>query len=168
MSPNPKRISKKKLFAKTVEVVKPLLGMEDWRVTVTYESKDDKTGTVASCQSWTEYKQAKIKLNTKRLKEFNHYEIITIAVHELFHCITWDLAEWAEKLSAKDAVKLNKTKQLDESLVTNLEKIFSKMAGNIVQDHIKTLGYGDLDLTFKDLVIKDIKCKAKPTKKRVI
>ena len=148
-----KRITKKVLFSKTVEILQPILQLDDWRIVVTYSRTMKKTD-VASCQSWPEYKQAKIRLNLKRLKEFNDYEIISAAIHEMLHCITWPLAEWAEQLCKKDDQKLELTRKLDEGLVTNLEKVLGQLCKELVQTELKSQGYCDLDLTFENFDVK--------------
>lgn len=148
-----KRITKKVLFSKTVEILQSVLQLNDWRIIVSY-SRSMKKAELASCQSWPEYKQAKIRLNLTRLKEFNDYEIITTAIHELVHCLTWPLAEWAEQLSKKDVQKLELTRKLDEGLVTNLEKILGSLCKDLLQTELKSQGYCALDLTFEKFDVK--------------
>jgi hypothetical protein len=141
-----KRITKKVLFAKTIEILQPWLKLEDWRIVVKY-SRSMKSS--ADCETWPEYKQAIIRLNLNTLKSYNDYEIISTAIHELCHCLTWNLATWAEQLCKKDAQKLEHTRMLDESLVTNLEKILATLACDIVQERLAEEGYGNLDLVFE-------------------
>lgn len=146
-----KRITRKVLFAKTIEFLQPWLNLEDWRIIVKYSRKMKFT---ADCESWPEYKQAVIRLNLNNIRRFNDYEIISIAVHEMSHCLTWELTTWAEQLSKKDPQKLEHTRQLDESLVTNLEKILSRLCGEMLQDYLAEEGYANLDLVFENFHIR--------------
>lgn len=142
-----KRISKKVLFAKTVAFLQPQLNLQDWKILVRYSYRMKAT---ADCQAWPEYKQAVIRLNLKNVNRFNHYEIIMIAIHEMMHCLVWPLADWAEKLCKKDPIKKEITRQLDEALVTNLEKILTDLTCTSLQSYLNEQGYADLDLIFNN------------------
>jgi hypothetical protein len=146
-----KRITKKLLFAKTVEILQPLLHLDNWRIVVNYSNR---MKDVADCVAWPEYKQACIRINMKRLPEFNDYEIIATAIHEMVHCIIWPLTEWTERLCKKDPHKLEITRQHDESVVTTFEKILVDMTSAVLQQRLSEEGYMDLDLSFENLVLK--------------
>ena len=159
-----KRITKKMLFAKTIEILQPRLNLADWKIVVRY-SKTMKTA-VADCQSLPEYKQATIRLSMKRLPEFSHYEVISTAVHEMMHCIVWPLTEWAEDLCKKDAQKLQVTRRLDESVITSLEKIITDMAGPLVKNSLVDDGYEPIDLSYDTIrFVNERPAVAKPKKK---
>lgn len=145
----PKNITKKLLFAKTVEILQPKLNLSDWKIVVKY-SRTMKT-SVADCQSLPEYKQATIRLSLSRLPEFSHYEIISTAVHEMLHCIVWRLTEWTEDLCKKDVQKLQVTRRLDEGVITHLEKVVTDMAAPLVQAQLFAEGYGNIDLLYNSV-----------------
>jgi hypothetical protein len=145
-----KRITKKILFAKTVEILQPWLKLNDWKIIVRFSSR---MKMAADCEASPEYKEAMIRANLKVLKELSYYEIISMAVHEMCHCLVWPLAEWTEDLCHRDGDKLEMTRKIEEGLVTNLEKILTDMAVDIIQSALDEENYSTLDLTFKELQV---------------
>lgn len=144
-----KRISKKVLFSKCVEILQPILGLQDWTIVVRY-SKKIKTKVVASCEAYPEYKQAVIRLHIKQLDNFNDYDMIAIAVHEMTHCILWALVEWTEELCKSDRDKLKVTQRLEEATVTSLEKLLVPLTEKILQAKLSEEGYRNLDVVFEN------------------
>jgi len=143
-----KRITKKILFVKTVEILQPWLKLSDWKIIVRFSPR---MKMAADCEASPEYKEALIRANSQVLKELSSYEIISMAVHEMCHCLVWPLAEWTEDLCHRDADKLEMTRKIEEGLVTNLEKILTDMAVDIIQSALDEENYSPLDLTFKEL-----------------
>jgi hypothetical protein len=159
-----KNITKKLLFAKTIEILQPKLNLSDWRIIVRY-SRVMKTA-IADCQSLPEYKQATIRLSLLRLPEYSHYEIISTAVHEMLHCIVWRLTEWTEDLCKKDTQKLQVTRRLDEGVITHLEKVITDMVASEVQSELLAEGYGNINLLYNSVRhINGKPAKPKVTKK---
>jgi hypothetical protein len=137
----PKRISKKLLFAKTVEILQPKIGLSEWKIVVKFSNH---MKCAADCEAFPEYKQAIIRANLKTFKKLTHYEVIMTAVHEMTHCIIWPIAAWAEELCDEDAQKLEITRKLEEGLVTDFEKILSDLCANVLQEELTKQGYSDI------------------------
>lgn len=145
--PRKKRITKKVLFAKTVEIMQPLLGLQDWKLIVRYSTRMRDT---ADCEASPEYKEALIRINTSHLKSLNYNEIVATAIHEMMHCVVWPLAAWAENLT-KTEQQLSICEIHEETLVTNLEKIIVPLASDVIQAELKSQGYSNIDLEFIQL-----------------
>lgn len=107
----------------------------------------------ADCDASPEYKEALIRLNTKMLPDLTYYEVVSVAVHEMIHCIVWPLAEYTEDLCKKDAQRLEMTRKLEEGLVTNLERIIMNIATELVIGHLTDDGYASIDLTPVEMTI---------------
>ncbi len=147
-----KRITKKVLLTKTVEIMQPILQLSDWKLIVKFSSSPRMKDT-ATCEALPEYKVAVIKINNNELKNLSHNEIVTVVIHEMVHCILWDLGSWAELLSKKDEHKLEITRKYEESAVTSLEKILLGLVTDRLNKELRGLGYFDVDLTFTDFDI---------------
>lgn len=147
-----KRITKKVLLAKTVEIMQPILQLSDWKIVlkISYSSRMKNTAT---CEALPEYKVAVIKINGNELSQLTHNEIVTTVIHEMVHCILWDLGSWAALLSKKDLHKLEITRKYEESTVTTLEKIILNLVADKLNKEIRQIGYNDIDLTFTDFDI---------------
>lgn len=161
-----KRITKKLLFAKTVEILQPKLGLDDWKITVKY-SRQMKTA-VADCAASPEYKQATIRLSLLRAKDYPHYEIVQTAVHEMMHCILWPLTQWTYELCKKDKHKIEMTRRMDESIITHLEKTYTEVVFSSLQEELNSQGYHDIDMVFENIRVVNDKRPAtkKATKKK--
>lgn len=145
--PRKKRITKKVLFAKTVQIMQPLLGLQDWKLIVRYSTRMRDT---ADCEASPEYKEAIIRINLNDLKGLGYNDIVATAIHEMMHCIVWPLAAWAETLSRTDR-DMKICEDTEETLVTNLEKIIVPLASEVIQAELKTQGYLNIDLEFIQL-----------------
>jgi hypothetical protein len=143
-----KRITKKVLFVKTIEILQPLLNLSDWKIRIRFSSR--MRGT-ADCDASPEYKEALIRLNMKELKFLQYQEIVAMAIHEMMHCIVWPLTEWTEALCKRDEHKLNATLKLEETLVTNLEKILMNTVTDYLQQELADQGYSNVDMVFQEL-----------------
>lgn len=148
--PRKRRITKKVLFAKTVEILKPYLNLTEWKIIVKYSSR---MKFAADCDASPEYKEALIRVNTKSLTDLTHYEVMSMAAHEMIHCIVWPLAEYTEDLCKGDAQRLEMTRKLEEGLVTSLEKVMMNVAGELIQGHLTDEGYADVDLTPVEMTV---------------
>lgn len=142
-----KRITKKVLFAKTVEIMQPVLGLQDWKLIVRYSTRMKDT---ADCEASPEYKEAIIRINMNDLKGLGYNDIVATAIHEMLHCVVWPLAAWAENLT-KTEQQMDICEQQEESLVTNLEKIMVPLASELIQGELKACGYSNIDLEFVQL-----------------
>lgn len=164
-----KRITKRVLFAKTVQLLQPKLRLDDWKIVLRFVPKMRPNTIVAYCQPMPEYKQAGIRVSLTRLAELNHYEVVSTAIHEMLHCVTWSMTEWAESLCRKDTYKLEVTRKLDESIITHLERMLTDMTLPLLQSELSKEGYKDLDAefdTFKILPVSvPVAAKKKPKKK---
>lgn len=148
--PRKKRITKKVLFIKTIETVQPMLNLSDWKIIIKFTHR---MRNLADCDASPEYKEACIRVNTTYLKKMTYNEIISTAIHEMIHCIVWPLAEWAESLSIKDSNKLDVTRKLEESLVTNLEKVMMNLIPEHLQNQLNIDGYADVNMIFEELEV---------------
>lgn len=163
-----KRITKRVLFAKTVQLLQPKLHLNDWKIVLRFAQKMRPNSVVAYCQPLPEYKQAGIRVNLTRLAELNHYEVVATAIHEMLHCVTWSMTEWAELLCRKDKQKLEVTRKLDEAIVTHLERMLTDMALPLLRSELAAEGYRDLDTefdTFRIMPMPLAAAKKKPKKR---
>lgn len=147
-----KRITKKVLLSKSIEILQPILNLDDWKLSVII-SRSDKMKMTAHCQAWPEYKLAKLTFNGKYLNYLSHNEIVAVVVHEMIHCVLWEIGNWAEKLSNQNELKLEITRRYEENAVTALEKILIPLVEAHLNKKLKELGYNCVDLTFTDLTI---------------
>lgn len=148
-----KRITKKVLFQKTVEVMQPIMNLSDWKLVVTF-SHSKRMRDIANCTALPEYKLAKIRMNYNELARLSHNEIVSTAIHEMIHCILWDLGEWAHRLSKKDPEKTEITRRYEEGSVTSFEKIILPLVTDKLNDILRSQGYYNVDLTFTDFEVR--------------
>lgn len=139
-----KRITKKMLFVKTVEIAQPLMGLGDWKIAIRFPPK---IKAAADCQAYPEYKQAAIRANLAIFKRLSHYEIIQTAIHEMTHCLLWPIVSWTEELCGKNKQKLEITRKLEESTVTEFEKLLTKLCMGKLQFELQQLGYEEIVTT---------------------
>lgn len=144
-----KRITKKVLFEKTVEILQPIMNLGDWKLIVSF-SHATRMKDTAYCSASPEYKMAKIKVNYKHLGGLTHNEIVSVATHEMIHCVLWDLGEWAHNLSKKDPQKSEITRKYEEGSVTSFEKILVPLITERLNASLRSQGYYNVDLTFTD------------------
>lgn len=145
-----KRITKKMLFIKSVEIIKTWFKLQDWKITVKCVKTMKNT---AYCTADPEYKIASIYVNMTHLKGLTHNEVVSTALHELLHCIVWPLGEWAVRLSAKDKHKLEITRRYEEEVVTNLERIILPLIQEQMNQKLLQEGYTAVNLEFTDFSI---------------
>jgi len=147
-----KRITKKVLLTKSIEILQPILNLSDWKLSIII-SKSRKMKVTANCQAWPEYKLAKLTFNGTYLNQLSHNEIVAVAVHEMMHCVLWEIGNWAEKLSNQNELKLEITRRYEENAVTSLEKILVPLVETQLNKKLKDFGYNWVDLSFTDLTI---------------
>lgn len=157
-----KRITKKVLFTKTIEILQPKLNLQDWRIVVKY-SRNMKRA-IADCIADPEYRQATIRLSLLQSKNYTHYEIVSTAIHEMMHCIVWPLTQLTQDFSKKDTHKLELTRRTDESVITHLERVFTDMAIIYLQEELTRQGYQTFDTTFENIRL----MHEKPASKKVV
>jgi hypothetical protein len=145
-----KRITKKMLFTKAVEIIKTWFKFQDWKISVKFVQSMKHT---AYCTANPEYKIASIYVNTSHLTALTHNEVVATALHELLHCIVWPLGEWAGRLSNKDKHKLEITRRYEEEVVTNLERIILPLVQTQLNIKLLEEGYTAVNLDFTDFSI---------------
>lgn len=150
--PRKKRITKRALFTKSVEILQPIMQLTDWKLVITF-TNSQRMKNLADCEASPEYKIAKIRVKLDHLKDLSHSEIVCTAIHEMIHCLLWNLGSWAAILSKKDPHKYEITRQYEESTVTVLEKIFVPLIADELNSQLKTQGYYNIDLTFTDFAV---------------
>lgn len=159
-----KRITKKVLFAKTIELLQPKLNLQDWRIVVRYSHRM-KTA-IADCIAQPEYRQATIRLSLQQSKNYTHYEIVATAIHELMHCIVWPLTQLTHDFSRKDKHKVEQIRRADESVITHLERVFTDMAFPYLQEELTKQGYQNVEAVFENIRLShDKPVKKKPAKR---
>ena len=158
-----KRITKRMLFAKTIEILQPKLGLGDWKLVVRYSRR--MKNTLADCTASPEYKHAIIRLNLSKLNDYSQYEIIQTAIHEMMHCIVWPLTQWSYDLCKTDKNKIEVTRRMDETVITQLEKTYSDIVFISLQKELKELGYGGIENLIQNIVITTDK---KPATKKAV
>lgn len=150
--PRKKRITKKVLFQKTVEIMQPIMRLSDWKLIVVF-SHSMRMKDTANCAASPEYKLARIRVNVNDLKGLQHNEIVAVAIHEMVHCVLWELGEWAHSLSKKDEQRLEISRKYEEGAVTSFEKILLGMATETLNKQLAAQGYYGIDLTFTDFEV---------------
>jgi hypothetical protein len=140
-----KRITKKQLFIKTVEIAQPLIGLSEWKIAIRFPSK---MKGAADCQAYPEYKQAAIRANLMVCRRLSHYEIIETAIHEMVHCLLWPIVTWTEELCRKNPQKIEITRKLEESTVTEFEKLLTKLCIDAIQLELAAQGFEKVPETF--------------------
>lgn len=148
--PRKKHITKKILFSKTVEIVKPWLQLTDWKIQLRFSKK---MRDAAECLAYPEYRLANIRVNQNRFNELSQYEVVSTAIHEMLHCITWRFTEWTIDLCKKDKTKLEITRRLEEGFITELEKIITDLAWDFLQTELSSQNYLPLDPLTETLII---------------
>lgn len=145
-----KNITKRMLFVKCVEIIQPILKLHDWKIAVVF-SNSERMKETATCEAHTEYKFAKIVVNAAELSNMTRSEIISIAIHEMSHCVLWDFGEWAMSLTNNDKHKIQYTRKYEESAITKMEHILLPLAGPIVNQQLIELGYSPITLELPKL-----------------
>jgi hypothetical protein len=140
-----KRINRRQLFIKTIEIVQPLIGLADWKIAIRFPTT---MKSAADCQAYPEYKQAGIRGNLTIFKRLSHYEIVQTAIHEMVHCVLWPLVDWTEELCKKNPQKLAMTRKLEEATVTEFEKMLTKLCITELQSQLIELGYAPISTSF--------------------
>lgn len=155
----PKRITKKVLFAKTIEILQPKLNLQDWLIVVKY-SRTMKNA-LADCKAQPEYRQATIRLSLIHSKNYPYYGIVSAAIHEMMHCIVWPLTQLTEDFSRKDKQKMELIRRCDESVITHLERAFTDTALPFLQEELIKQGYQDIFPKFENVRLTHEKPKVK-------
>jgi hypothetical protein len=150
--PRKKRITKKVLFIKTIEMMQPILRLSDWKIIVKF-SYSKKMKTTAYCEALPEYKVAEITMNHNHLSGLTYNEIVCVAIHEMMHCILWELGTWTSKLSGQNKFKIDVSRRYEEAAVTSLEKILLPLVTDRLNNLLKFQGYQGIDLTFTDFIV---------------
>jgi len=145
-----KRITRKILFIKSVEIIKSWLHLSDWKISVKFVPSMKYT---AYCSARPEYKTASICVNLTNLRGLTHNEIVATAAHELLHCIVWPLGSWATMLAKSDQSKIELTRRYEEEVVTNLERILVSLMHTQFNTILLAEGYSPINLTFTDFSI---------------
>lgn len=145
-----KRITKKMLFIKTVEIVQPLIGLSEWKLAIRFPLK---MKGAADCTAYPEYKQAGLRANLTVFKRLSHYEVVQTAIHEMTHCLLWPIVSWTEELCGKNAQKIEVTRKLEEAAVTEFEKLLTKLCINQLQTELVRQGYEEITTTFPSVQV---------------
>jgi hypothetical protein len=156
-----KRINRRQLFIKTIEIVQPLIGLADWKIAIRFPTT---MKSAADCQAYPEYKQAGIRGNLTIFKRLSHYEIVQTAIHEMVHCVLWPLVDWTEELCKKNPQKLAMTRKLEEATVTEFEKMLTKLCIDAIQTELVAQGYEKVSETFANVQVVSVPPKKEKVK----
>jgi len=137
------RITKRKLYIIVSNIIVPQLNLGDWTIKISFTKK---MKNLADCEASPEYKSAKIRVNLEAIKTLSYHEVVATALHELLHCITWDLMTWAEQLSRGNEDKLEICRRMGEALTTELEQILFPLISPIVHNELREMGYVNIDM----------------------
>jgi len=148
-----RNITKRVLFTKTVQFMQHHLRLQDWRINVQFV---ENLKITADCEAHPEYKLAIIRADSKQLSMLSHYSVVSLAIHEMVHCIVWPLGDWASDLCVYDSVKMEMTRKLEESLVSTFERILTDLCVNSLQKQLTNEGYKNLNMKFDDIEINNI------------
>ena len=90
------RATTKKAIRRIITEWKERLGMTHWTIFVNFS----RSGSMAECYSEPEYFKGYLSFFMKRvMKEVQtNYDLEELVVHELCHCIAWELVAMAERL----------------------------------------------------------------------
>ncbi len=100
------------------------LGLADWEIWVSLTNPGD--GDDAECEAEPRYKRATIRFN---LDAIDPHELDTFIVHELLHIPVWPLGEAAIALAGGDPAKIKWVEDMEEQLITHLERVIIAMEG---------------------------------------
>jgi hypothetical protein len=136
-------ITKRRLYLLVTNILIPQLNLVDWTIKVKFTKK---MKNLADCEASPEYKSAKIRVNLESIKSLSYHEVVGTALHELLHCISWDIMSWAEQLSRGNEDKLEICRRMGEALTTDMEQILFPLVSPIVHNELRELGYVNLDV----------------------
>ena len=142
--PRYNHITKRKLCQISVAVLIPLLNLSEWNIKLRFTRR---LANIAECYAQPEYKKAEIVVHLIKLGKLSSKEVITMSLHELLHCITWEVTTWNARLSGTNEHRSEHSRQLDEHLQTDLERILYPLIESAVLSRLQMLGYKKLDLT---------------------
>jgi hypothetical protein len=124
------RKSKKQIILLLVDLLKPILRLDDWTIKVQFVKIASHR---ADCEANPEYKEAVIRFDVSRISTD---DLIPFVVHEMLHCVIWRLAHVAESFTDDDA-KLEWSRIEEEYLTTQLEQIIVPMVSDRLKAAIK-------------------------------
>jgi hypothetical protein len=109
----------KQEIARRLKKLAKQLDLNDWNFELIVE--DGGKLEAAGCEARPEYRDAKININLKRVKDEEMHEYL---VHELLHCHVWEIVNLAEKLATtkteEEAIRV-----AEERLTTQMERIIA-------------------------------------------
>jgi len=140
------RITKRRLYILVSNIIVPILNLSDWTIKIRFTKK---MKNLADCDASPEYKEAKIRVNLDAIKLRSYHEVVATALHELLHCLSWNLMTWAEQLSRGNPDKLEVCRRMGEDLTTEMEKVLFPLISPIIHNELREMGYVNIDVAPK-------------------
>lgn len=119
-------MTKKQLARRCLRVGIERMKLTDWDIRLSF---DEKLPHAADCAADPEYRQARIRLNPRRM---HMADIPATIFHELDHCHVEDLAQLAVSLAKGDPVALEAIRKAEEGLVTVHDQILTPLLAPFV------------------------------------
>ena len=89
------------------------LGMGHWNVRHNFKEHKD----IANADASPKYQEATIKFNTKEMRRLAKWEFEETIIHELVHCLLWELSGDYKKKTAREMVDEQTTTQIARALM---------------------------------------------------
>lgn len=151
-----KNITKKMLFVKVTQIMQPIMNLGDWKINVKF-SKAESMKQTATCQAYPEYKLAHITVNEPILKDLTRAEVVSTVIHEMAHCILWEMGEWAMSLSDGDRQKTRYSRKYEEAAVTRIEHVLFNLAVPIINTSLDNMGYHAIETSLPNVTYSMLK-----------
>ena len=90
-----------------------LLGMGHWNMRHNFNERKD----IANSQADPKYHEGLIKFNTKEMRRLPDWEFEETVIHELVHCLLWELSGDYKKKTAREMVDEQTTTQIARALM---------------------------------------------------
>jgi hypothetical protein len=121
------RATTKKAIRKIITEWKERLGIKHWTVFVNFS----RNGSMAECYAEPEYFKAYLNFFMKRVMEEvqTNYDLEELVVHELCHCLSWELVALTERLIENTE---DETGELDTLVSRREEELVSAMSHGLV------------------------------------
>jgi len=104
---------------KYLGIYSKMMGIEGWNILVCFKKLG--VDITATCEAEIEYYRATITFDSLKLEEQSDNTIRKTVIHELLHCLVWQLAEVAQHLAPDEHKEF--IQKFEESTVTNLERM---------------------------------------------
>jgi len=121
------RATTKKAIRRIITEWKARLGIQHWTIFVNFS----RSGSMAECYAEPEYFKGYLSFFMKRVmgEVQTNYDLEELIVHELCHCVAWELVALAERLSESSS---DETGEIDTIISRREEELVSAMSHGLV------------------------------------